>query len=44
MNGSSHEAKVNVTVMFLIGTTNIWWRNRVEDLESNHTIDKIDNW
>jgi hypothetical protein len=33
LNGSSDKAKVNIAVMFLIGTTKIWWRNRVEDLD-----------
>jgi hypothetical protein len=44
LNGSLDEAKVNVSTMFLIGTTKIWWRNQVEDLAARRIIENIENW
>jgi len=38
LNGSSDKAKVNIAVMFLIGTTKFWWRNRVEDLDVERIV------
>jgi hypothetical protein len=40
----SDKAKVNVAMMFLTGTTKLWWRNQVEDLVAGRTIEKIENW
>lgn len=44
LNGSSGKAKVNVAMMFLIGTAKLWWRNRAEDLTTRRTLEKIKNW
>jgi hypothetical protein len=44
MNESLDKTEVNVDAMFLIGTTNIWWRNRVEDLVFGCTMEKTGNW
>jgi hypothetical protein len=43
-NESLDESKVNAAMMFLTGTVELWWRNRVEDLAVGRIIDRIENW
>jgi hypothetical protein len=44
LNRILDEAKVNVATIFLTGTKNLWWRNQAEELETERTKKKIENW
>ena len=43
MNGGLDDTKVNVVVMFLIGSTKLWWRNMEEYLAKSKEIEWIEN-
>jgi hypothetical protein len=44
MNRSLDKAKVNVVLMFLMGTMKIWWRNHEKYLAIGRTMEKIKIW
>lgn len=44
MKGCSKDTKFNAKTMYLIRTTKLWWRTRVEDLVASHITDIIETW